>query len=356
MAALQVKKGVSSFKNVELSGPTGTYTVNVSTPSSAKYVLDVRVAVVPRAKGASKHVANEPRLDAASPPQRIAARLPATFVGHDFSTTAPVHVFVRGIDAGPATVTPDGKSATIVVPDVFPGSTVDVAVQNADGQTFTRAADAFVVPAPSTTDMRDASNVQAVRGDVAGGDALRVFGTGFDDHTRVLFGDVDAVISQVQNSGLLRIVTPAHVRGTVTVTVTDDFGRTATVPNPFQYVLPFWAEGDSGRLPAPTAVDDLSAARAAVGELGGGRAGDVVLATPLHTFEDHSASHGSRVAQTRVLREDSAGKFTDVTDAKLPAGQSLPFPYDLDDWNARAVAIGDLDGATGGEQVVAGFP
>lgn len=354
--ALVTNKGRTKLKNFAVEGGDGTYTIKLGTTSpSVKYRLAVRVTVRARPRGKSNLSLPEPRLASLATPKRIAVGLATTLTGHDLSKTPPVRVLFHRTEGVVQNVSDDGKTVSVITPNIPVAALTDVSVQNPDGQSFTRSGVAYVVPAPLLEDIRDASGVSIRKVPVAGGDVLRIVGHGFDFMTRVFFGSSEVPITAVISANELRILAPPHARGPVTVSVEDDFGRTSSIGFTFSYVLPGWADGDGGRLPAATATDDFSAARAAVGEFGGGHRNDIVLVSPLHTSEHGFATHGTRTTCTRLLTQGADGVITDATAAKLPPGASMAFPYDLDDWNAAAVVIGDLDGANGDDIVIAGF-
>ena len=64
------------------------------------------------------------------------------------------------------------------------------------------------------------SSVQPVAGPSSGGDLVRLVGTGFANHVRVLFGDAPATVASVRDEAGARIVdvrTPAHQVGAVDI-------------------------------------------------------------------------------------------------------------------------------------------
>lgn len=77
------------------------------------------------------------------------------------------------------------------------------------------------------------SSVQPAAGPSSGGDLVRLVGTGFADHVRVLFGDALAVAASVRDEAGTRIVdvrTPAHQVGVVDVELVNLDAAGAPVP------------------------------------------------------------------------------------------------------------------------------
>ncbi|VTU43223.1 MULTISPECIES: choice-of-anchor D domain-containing protein [unclassified Variovorax] len=71
--------------------------------------------------------------------------------------------------------------------------------------------------------------------DSNGGTLVSVLGAGFTAATRIFFGDVAASTIQVRGSTQLDVVAPAHATGVVDVTMTNDAGLTATLPQALRY-------------------------------------------------------------------------------------------------------------------------
>jgi len=74
------------------------------------------------------------------------------------------------------------------------------------------------------------------RGPEAGGTAVIVAGSGFGDGSEVFFGGAPAASTAVLGPGFISALSPAHVPGPVTVTVTDPNGRSTALPDGFRYV------------------------------------------------------------------------------------------------------------------------
>ncbi|MER7279854.1 IPT/TIG domain-containing protein [Dactylosporangium sp. NPDC000244] len=86
-----------------------------------------------------------------------------------------------------------------------------------------RSPEKAVVPAPAVT------SLSVVRGPVAGGTKVVVSGANLAAATAVKFGGVDAAFTKAEANGITTLVatTPAHAKGSVTVTVTNPTGTSA---------------------------------------------------------------------------------------------------------------------------------
>ena len=126
---------------------------------------------------------------------------------------------------------------------------------------------------------------------------------------------------------------PSHAPGAVDVTVTGGAGLGATRQNALTYVG--YTDDTATRSPGSSAVDDLSAFRAAVGDLDGdNRADDVVLVSYDYYYNNFSVyygtryynysganSPGTRATYTRLLFGDANGNLVDQTANFFPAQQ-----------------------------------
>ncbi len=160
-----------------------------------------------------------------------------------------------------------------------------------------------------------------------------------------------------------RFTTPPGEPGSLELTVTDAASQAASLPDAVRrFGL---ADATAGRVPAGSAVDDLSAWRGALGDLDGDGSDDDLVLTSYGYYKDNvyrgsragtgngnANAVGTRAAKTRILFGGADGVLTDATDAHFPAGGQSTFLGD--DWNGMAVALGDLDGANGADIVVGG--
>lgn len=360
LAAATVRKGVTTVRNHVLAGLPGTYSVGVRVPdgveTASAYRLSVVVTPQPRPRGTKKLRKPEPRITALAAPKRVGAEIDATFHGHDLSPEPPLRVLVGGAEALVRSVADDGTSVTVRVPRHTAPSLQDVTVVNPDGQSFTRAAFALMVPEPVMIDLVAAGGVPVAKLPVSGGDALEVVGAGFDEFTKFFLGDVAVPVDALVDATRLRVTSPARGRSTVVASVRDDLGRSSQLARPILFPYPAWGEGDVGRLPGPSAADSLAAGRAATGDLDhDGRADDLVLGSAIRSFANGFPAHGTRDAATRTFVEGADRRFTDTTDSALPVPFTSPVPHDTDDWNAAAIAIGDLDRTGTDDIAIAGF-
>jgi len=92
--------------------------------------------------------------------------------------------------------------------------------------------DTSSAPAPNV------SNVTPNSGATSGGTSVTINGSGFANGATVMIGGVPATNVNVASSTTITAVTPAHAAGTVSVTVTNTNGLSATLPNGFTYQAP----------------------------------------------------------------------------------------------------------------------
>jgi IPT/TIG domain/Carboxypeptidase regulatory-like domain len=115
--------------------------------------------------------------------------------------------------------------------------TVDVTVTTPGGGTSSTAGTGndylYVAPVPAISELSPTS------GTTSGGAVVIITGTGFYGSLAVSFGGVAGGITQASYTEL-KVVTPAHVAGTVEVTVTTDGGTSSTAgpANDYTFVAP----------------------------------------------------------------------------------------------------------------------
>jgi hypothetical protein len=117
------------------------------------------------------------------------------------------------------------------------GTTVHVTVTTTAGTSATTADDQFTyaVRAAALT----VTEVNPKTGKVAGGDPVKVTGTGFTGATAVTFGDAAATNLKFVSDTTLTVTSPPGTAGTVHVTVTTTAGTSATTVNDqFTYQSP----------------------------------------------------------------------------------------------------------------------
>lgn len=155
---------------------------------------------------------------------------PVTIVGGGF--TAVTRVLFGTTAAVDFTIVSDGVvTATTPANDA---GTVGIAMVDGSAHTV-MLADAFNYMAPEELDL----TIYAVTpgsGTVEGGTAVTITGAGFSEGVAVLFGDVAASNVNVINYQLLTAVTPRHAAGSVTLTLDDGAGNSASLDDAFTFV------------------------------------------------------------------------------------------------------------------------
>jgi IPT/TIG domain len=150
-----------------------------------------------------------------------------TISGTNFQTGATVTI--GGLAATVTAVSATSISATT---PAHSAGAVDVTVTNSDSTTATLANGyTYVAPVVSVT------GVSPNSGPAAGGTAVTISGTNFQAGAKVTFGGTLATITGV-NPTSISAMTPAHVAGTVSVTVTNSDGTGATRSSGYTYVAP----------------------------------------------------------------------------------------------------------------------
>lgn len=130
----------------------------------------------------------------------------------------------------------DATTITATAPAHTAGA-VDVVVTNPDGQSTTLAGGFTYVQAGHGPPSHGALSVLQVAppaGSTAGGDHITIKGTGFAAGATVTIGGATAGDVRVLNSTTISATTPAHVAGTVDVTVTSG-GTSASLGSAYTY-------------------------------------------------------------------------------------------------------------------------
>ncbi len=153
-----------------------------------------------------------------------------TLTGTDFVDGATVAFGVT--KATQVMVAAGGTSLTCTAP-ARPGGLVDVSITNPDGGTFTLTG-AFTYtaenPEPTITE------VDPAEGPVDGGTTVTIKGTSFLPAPEVKFGDVPATDVFFMNSTQIQAKSPAGALGKVAVTVMNSDGKSAQLPDAFEYI------------------------------------------------------------------------------------------------------------------------
>ncbi len=235
------KNGSSKLTGLTLHAGDGPYTVTLSIPageSTYKVTTKVTPKARPKSKSAVAVSPNEPFLAVRGTQIRGDTGLIARLSGSGFPTNPVPQVFFGGVPGTNVAVTPDGTTIDVVVPAGTPGSVVDVAVVQADGQASVRTGYFFYVPMPTISDIRNATNQYDPGGPRVGGEALTLVGTGFTAGQVVRFGIQVATSVVVVDPTHITLVTPPNPVGFVSVTLEDEFFRIATSPFSYEYKLP----------------------------------------------------------------------------------------------------------------------
>ena len=233
---------------------------------------------------------------------------------------------------------------TFTVP-ALPAGAYEVTFTDSIG-TVERGPDFAVKPPPAITGVSVVAGPRsgATGIPVSGGATVQVDGTDFHETDLVTLGGT-AVEFVSHTATRFTFVAPAGTLGPATLAITDGAAQSAQLANAVRYVG--YSDDTTTRSPGSSAADNLLADRGAVGDLDGdGRKDDVVITT-------RYAYTGTRAELTRVFFGNSSGALVDVTAAKFPAAGSDT--SGTDNWNASAVAIGDVDGGTGQDIVIAGI-
>ncbi|HUI41246.1 MAG TPA: IPT/TIG domain-containing protein [Terriglobia bacterium] len=148
-----------------------------------------------------------------------------TVTGTNFESGATV---TFGATAATGVIVTSSTQITAVTPAESAG-TVSVTVKNPDGGTATLA-QAFTFNALPTV-----TSVSPSSGSVNGGTQVTVTGTNFESGATVTFGATAATGVTVTSSTQITAVTPAESAGTVSVTVKNPDGGTATLAQGFTF-------------------------------------------------------------------------------------------------------------------------
>lgn len=178
---------------------------------------------------------------------------------------------------------------------------------------------------------------------VLGGTTIRVDGTDLHETDVVTLGGA-AVTFTAHSKTSFTFDAPPGSFGAAALSVTDGANQSATLANALRYIG--YSDATTTRSPGATGADNLIANRGAIGDLDGdGKADDAVLVTSYYYI-------GTRIELTRVFLGNGSGVLVDKTASNFPAAGSDS--SGSDNWNASAVAIGDVDGGHGPDILIAG--
>ncbi len=359
--ALRLTSKSAKLKKHRLDAGTGDYAVEVGAEGAATYSLTLKLRPPVRPGGKREvHPGNDPQLDDQAEPVRSAAGHPVRITGRNFALSPFPSVFFGPFQAEVVAVGPARDTIDVIVPPGEDGATQGVTVVNPDGQAAYHDDYIVYVAEAVVESVTQVSGARLGDGQVVleGGAVFAVSGRNFmaDDVARLN----DAILTKQDFSATgFRLTLPAGAAGAVTFTLTDTFGRVQTVAD-LAHRAGF-REATASLFPAPSAGDDFSAWDGAIGDLDNdGRDDDVVIVT----YNENSRldvtygpdpggvytggvkvvgnSIGTRDVYTRMFFRQSDGTLKDQTASRLPAkGDDAA---GVDDLNALAVAIGDVDG------------
>jgi hypothetical protein len=109
--------------------------------------------------------------------------------------------------------------------------TFSVQVKDSSGHTASGTLSANIAPASAPV----ISSVSPKSGSTAGGTTVTIAGSNFQAGAAVLFGGIAASSATVSGATQIHAVTPAHIAGTVDVTVRDPNGESSTLSSSFAY-------------------------------------------------------------------------------------------------------------------------
>jgi len=121
----------------------------------------------------------------------------------------------------------DDQTITAVTPAKTAG-TYDVKVTNGTGTSTTTAGDQFSYTSTGTGPV--ITGITPSTGDISGGDAVVILGSGFTGATQVKFGTSNAAAYVVNSDTQITATNPAHAAGSVDVSVTTGVGTSGISP------------------------------------------------------------------------------------------------------------------------------
>jgi hypothetical protein len=270
---------------------------------------------------------------------RVNTEVVVTISGADFEAAD-----VLSFNGSPAASTFLGAQERRFTAPALPAGSYAVTLTDSIGS-VERGPDFVVKPPPtiSSVSLIGGPHVGQTGLAVDGGTLVRVTGIDFHVTDAVSLGGPQVQFTQ-HSSTAFTFVAPPGTLGAATLTVTDGSGQSASLAGLLRYVG--YADVTSTRAPAASAVDDLLADRGAVGDLDrDGKADDLVIVSSYY-------APGTRLELTRLFFGDSQGRLADATAASFPAAGSDASGND--NWNASAVAIGDVDRLNGADILIAG--
>lgn len=227
-ATPSVSFGGVTATNVRIISPLQ---ISASVPPHAKGSVSVEVVTADGAStsipNAFTYTATPPAISSVSPASGGAAGgTVVTITGSNFASGATV-----SFGGSPASNVSFVNSTQLkaATPAHAAGS-VAVAVTNPDGTNAVLAGGFTFGTATFSV-----NSVSPISGPAAGGTTVTISGSGFQTGASVNFGGLGATSVSLTNSSTLVAVTPVHSSASVTVTVTNPSGASATLPSGFTY-------------------------------------------------------------------------------------------------------------------------
>lgn len=241
MAGASVDFGGSAGTSVSVLSPSS---LTVTTPAHAKGKVTVQVTNTDAQSGSLAlgfEFLDGPTLTTVAP--ALASTVGGTalkLTGTNFLAGASVTV---GGVAATSVVVVSATELTAVAPAHAAGL-VDIEVKNADLQAATLVGKLTYAVAPMLT------AVLPVAGPIEGGTAVTLVGSGFVAGAKVTFGAPAATGVAVSSAAAIAALAPAHAAGSVSVTVTNPDGLSATLVNAYTYEAPAAPAIIGGTVPA----------------------------------------------------------------------------------------------------------
>jgi hypothetical protein len=291
-------------------------------------------------------------------PQKFEMKTPPSFASSPFAPAVAavqrsVEITIRGagFERGDALLV-DGVAVTSQYVDTttrrftFPARDAgDYAVKLRDRLGVEVDGPYFAVKTPPTVESVTVMSGMTIGGGLpaSGGNVIRVTGTGFHSTDTVFVGGTQVSQTLIETS-TFDFTAPAGQIGPATLKIVDGADQMAVVDDAVTYVG--FADATAARVPEAGDADDFDAVRGLMSDLDGDGRLDVVLSSP------PGAWPGWRGSLTRVLLNDGDGRLADRTGDAFPPAYSDPSGGD--DWNANALALGDLDDDGDPDLVLAG--
>ena len=254
-----------------------------------------------------------------------------TVIGFNFAKSAEVL-----FDYAPAKATTFVSSNELRATVPAGDGTVPVTVRNPDGQESTQEGGFSILPQPASF-----LSLTPSTGPSEGGTSVILFGDRLSDVTSVLVGNRVVIGLNVVDDGQITFTTPPHAAGTVDVRLIDSHSRAVTATGVFTY-LSTYRDSSTARMPTAVSGGRFSGGIAmALGDLDGDGDSDLLVvndADPVvMLYYGTQEAYGYYHPGLRVFLNDGSGDFKSEKSLDPPV-------YITETWQARAMALGDVDG------------